>query len=111
MPGAVVGFRPDDESGVCAHQARGYSQSAAGLADASVEDIRDAELIGDIGERKVLVFEVKSGRGRRYTQARNLTELIDQFFGHAVGEFALFHAFCEIEKGQHCYGFLRGGNR
>jgi hypothetical protein len=53
-----------------------------------------------------LSLKIKRGRGRRYPEARDLAEFVDQFLGHPVGERLLVHLFGQVEKRQHRDRFL-----
>jgi len=105
--GAVVGFGPGDVAVVRADQARGDADPCAVFAHAAVEYVGDTEGAGDVcdGNLFALVDEGRSGRWN--AQAGDLGELVDEFFGHAVGEFSFFHSLSQVEKRQDGDGLLR----
>lgn len=65
MPGTIIGFRPGNRVG--SDQSCGHSGTR--LTHASIKYISDAQLVGDIGDRKLLIFEIERRSRRGYPQA------------------------------------------
>ncbi len=98
---AVVGLRPEMRVRRHLDQLRGDPHAIAGLADAALEQVRDAELLGDRRDVGARALEAPRRRARRHAQALDLREDVQQFLGQSVGEVLVLLVAAHVDERQH----------
>ena len=95
---AVVAFRPDLASGGDVIELRGDAHAIAHLAHAALDDIADAEFLGDLlhGDGFSLVHE--GGVARDDEEPAQLGQRGDEILADAVGEIFLFLLAAQIDE-------------
>jgi hypothetical protein len=77
----------------------------SGPADAALQDVGDVQFLCNLRDLNLLALEGKRRRARDHEQVSDLAELVDQLFGHAIGEVLLRRVAAHVGEGQDGDGF------
>lgn len=106
-PAAIPGLRPEMRVGVRFDQLGRDADPLAGLADAALDDMTDAQSLGDRRDVHILALEGETRCPRRDTQARNPRQHAEQLFAQPVREILVVALGTHVGGGQHRDGLPR----
>ena len=89
---AVEALAPGFEAGAAIDQVNVDPHLLALALHRSFDQVRGAQLAGDVGQRQVAAAEVERRGPARHPQLRHLAQRGDQFVNEAIGEVELFFA-------------------
>ena len=96
---AVVGVRPQVETVGDADELRRYAHRVALPPDTALEHVGDVEHVADEAQVFVLALEAEGGGTAGDLQVRYLRELVQEFFGEAVGEVLVLRVRTHVDEG------------
>ena len=99
LPVVAVGPQLEAVSGV--HQLGGDADPIAGAPNAAVKNVDNAKFGGNLADLRVLALKRERRTPRGHTQAVNLTQRDQNFFGQSVAEILVLLIRAQIDEGQH----------
>jgi hypothetical protein len=101
-------LREDVKAGVGLDELCGHAYAIPGCAHAALEHMSDVESARDLSDICVLPLERERRRARRYLEARQLRQGVDDLFRDAVGEKLPCRVAAHVDEGEHGNGSLGG---
>ena len=98
---AVVAFRPDVAAAGNVDELRGDAHTVAALAHAALDDVADAEFLGDLPHVHGLALVGKGRVARNHEEPAQLRQAGNDVLADSVGEILLLQLAAHIDKGEY----------